>query len=76
MAAFELRFSIRKKLKNRKLVERLLTLALTGLLHVQIPEPASWRTTTRAFVCHLSFNSIIAKYLKQEVDDGLSVWIG
>ena len=75
VAVFELRFSIRKELKNRKLVERLIIFALIGLLHVQIPEPASRWTTTRAFFCHLSLNFIIAKYWKQEVDDGLNVCV-
>ena len=76
MAVLELRFSIRKELK--KLVQRLISFALIRLLlmlHVQIPKPASRSTTSRAFVCHLSLNFIIAKYLKQEVDDGLSVCV-
>ena len=78
MAACELRVSVRKELKKRKLVERLISFALIGLfhmLHVQIPEPASRSTTTKAFVYHLSLNFIIAKYLKQEADDGLSVCV-
>ena len=75
VAAVELRFSIRKELKNRKLVERLIIFALIGLLHVQVPEPASRWTTTGAFFCHLSLNFIIAKYWKQEVDDGLNVCV-
>ena len=41
VAAVELRFSIRKEFKNGKLVERLISLALIGLLHVQIPEAAN-----------------------------------
>ena len=67
-----------KKNKKRKLTERLVSFALIGLLHpphVQAPEPASMSTTTKAFVCHLFLNFIIAKYLKQEVDDGLSVCV-
>ena len=76
MAVFQLRFSIRKEWKNRKLVERLITFPLIGLLHLQIPEPASRWTTMRGFVSHLSWNFIIAKYLKQEVDDRVSVWVG
>ena len=60
-------------------MERLISFAVFGLLHmlhVQIPGPASRSTISRAFVCHLSLNFIIAKYLKQEVDDGLSVCVG
>ena len=38
---------------------------LVSLFHVQIQEPTSRSTTTRAF--------IITKYLKQEVDDDLSL---
>ena len=67
-----------KKNKKRKLMERLVSFALIGLLHpphVQAPEPPSMSTTTKAFVCHLFLNFIIAKYLKQEVDDGLSVCV-
>ena len=59
-------------------MERLIYFALIGLihlLHVQIPEPASRSITTRAFVCHLCLNFIIAKYLKQAVDNGLSVCV-
>ena len=76
MAAFELSFSIRKELKKkRKLVERLIAFALIDLFHIQIQEPASRSTTTRAIVCHLSLNFVIRKYLKQEVDDDLSVYM-
>ena len=56
-------------------MERLIAFALTGLLHVEIQELASLSTTTRAFACHLSLNFIITKYLKQVVDDDLSVWV-
>ena len=75
---FLITFYCQKKKKKRKLTERLVSFALIGLLHpphVQAPEPASMSTTTKAFVCHLFLNFIIAKYLKQEVDDGLSVCV-
>ena len=52
-------------------MERLTVFALIGLFHVQIQEPASRSTTTRAFACHLHLNFIITKYLKQVVDDDL-----
>ena len=47
--------------------------ALIILFHVQIQEPASRSTTTRAFVFLAKFT--IAKYLKQEVDDNLRVCV-
>ena len=78
MAAFELLVSVRKEIKKRKLVERLISFALIGLfhmLHVEIPGPASRSTTARAFACDLSLSFIVAKYLKQEVDDGLSLCV-
>ena len=56
-------------------MERLTVFALIGLFHVQIQEPASRSTTTRAFVCHLHLNVIIKKYLKQEVDDDLKLCV-
>ena len=56
-------------------MERLIAYALIDLFHVQIQEPANRSTTTRAFICHLSLNFIISKYLKQEVGDDLSVCI-
>ena len=43
------------------------------LFHVQMQELANRSTTTRVFICHLSLNFIITKYLKQEVGDDLSV---
>ena len=43
------------------------------MFHVQIQEPASRSTTTKAFVFLAKF--IITKYLKQKVDDNLSVWV-
>ena len=55
-----------------------MSFALINLLHmlnVQTPEIASRSTTTGTFFCHLSLNFIIAKYLKQEVDDVLSVCV-
>ena len=59
-------------------MERLISFALISLLHllhVQLLEPASRSTAARAFVCHISLNYIIAKYLKHEVDDGSSVCV-
>ena len=56
-------------------MERLIAFALIGLLHVQIQEPASRSTTTKIFLCHLSLDFIIAKYLKQEFDDDLSICV-
>ena len=55
-------------------MERLISFALIGLFFVQVQEPASRSTTTRAIVCYLSSNLIIRKYLKQ-VDDDLSVCV-
>ena len=40
---------------------------------MQIQEPASRSTTTKVFVFLAKF--IVTKYLKQEVDDNLSVWV-
>ena len=54
-------------------MERLIAYALIDLFHVQMQELANRSTTTRAFICHLSLNFIITKYLKQEVCDDLSV---
>ena len=45
MAAFELYFSIRKKEVHREIAFELIS-----LFHVQIQEPISMSTTTRAFV--------------------------
>ena len=44
---------------------------MINLFHVKIQEPESRSTTTTAFVFLKKF--IIAKYLKQEADDDLSV---
>ena len=44
---------------------------MINLFHVKIQEPESRSTTTTAFVFLEKF--IIAKYLKQEADDDLSV---
>ena len=48
-----------------------MTFALINLLHVQIQEPVSRSTTIGTFVFLAKF--IIAKYLKQEVNDDLNV---
>ena len=60
-------------MRNRNLVERLIAYALIDLFHEQMLELANRSTTTRAFICHLSLNFTITKYLKQEVGDDLSV---
>ena len=72
MAAFKVSFSIRKEFqkKKKKLMERL-HFALISLFHVQIQEPSSSSTTTRAFAFLAKF--IIAKYLKLKVDHDLSI---
>ena len=56
-------------------METLIAFALIDFFHVQIQDRANRSTTTRTFVCHLSLNFIITKYLKQEVDDDLSVCV-
>ena len=83
VAAVELRFSIRKELKNRKLVERLISLALIGLLYVQIPEPASRWTRSifwsifQSFVFGFYYRKIFKTRSRWRFDDdspcGLSV---
>ena len=72
LATFEVSFSIRKKILKKK-VNREIAFALISLLHVQIQEPASRSITTRMFVFLGKF--IIAKYLKQEVNDNLSIFV-
>ena len=54
-------------------MEKLVAYVLIDLFHVQLQEPANRSTTTREFICHLSLNLIITKYLKQEVGDDVSV---
>ena len=49
MAAFELCFSIRKEFLKKK-VSGEIAFELISLFHVQIQEPTSRSTTTRAFV--------------------------
>ena len=71
MAAFEVSYSIREEFFKK--VNGEIAFALISLFHVQIQEPASRSTTTTAFVFLAKF--IIAKYLKQEVDDNLSIWM-
>ena len=73
MVAFELSFNIRKEFFKNVCGE--IAFALISLFHVQ--ESASRSTTARE---HLSFlqnllRFIITKYLKQEVDHELSVWV-
>ena len=46
-----------------------------GLFHVQIQEPTSKSTTTGASVFLAKLTIIVTKYLKQEVDDNLSVCV-
>ena len=69
MAAFEVSFSIRKNQKRK--VNREIAFTLISLFHVQIQEPKSRSATTRAFASIAKF--IIVRYLKQEVDDDLSI---
>ena len=71
MAAFELSFRIQN---FKEKVSGEITFALISLFHVQMQEPKAGRLPQE----HLSFlqnllNFIITKYLKQEVDDDLSV---
>ena len=72
MAAFELRFSVRKGYYKKK-VSGEIAFALMSLLHVQMQEPASRSTTASAFVFLAKF--IIEKFLKQKVNDDLSVCV-
>ena len=58
---------------NRLPESNQIAFALVNLFHIQIQEPASRSTTTRAFVFLAKFT--IAKYLKQEVDDNLRVCV-
>ena len=74
MAAFELCFSIGKEFFQKK-VSREITYDLISLFHVQIQEPTNMSTTRRAFTLQNLLKFIITKYLKQEVDDDLSVYI-
>ena len=71
MAAFEVSYSTREEFFKK--VNGEIAFALISLFHVQIQEPASRSTTTTTFVFLAKF--IIAKYLKQEVDDNLSIWM-
>ena len=56
-------------------MERLIAFDLNGFLHVQMQEPASRSTTMSAFAFDLILNFIIAKYLKQEFDNDLSICV-
>ena len=49
LAAFELSFSIRKKIKQKK-TSREIAFALISLFHMQIQKPQSKSTTMRVFV--------------------------
>ena len=55
-----------------------MALALISLFHVQIQEPSSRSTTMKLFVFLAKFLDFffITKYLKQEVNDDLSVYMG
>ena len=73
VAAFEVSFSIRKRIKKKK-VNGGIAFALISLFHVQIQEPTTRSTTTRAFLFLAKF--IVTQYLKQEVDDNFSGCVG
>ena len=75
MAAFALSFSIRKELKKKKKVSEIDS-TLISLFHVQIQEPASSSTTTKAFVFLANFADIYHhKIFKTRNDDDLSIYI-
>ena len=59
-----------KNFKKKK-VNGEIAFALISFFHVQIQEPASRSTTTRAFVFLAKF--VVTKYLKQEINDDFSV---
>ena len=72
--AFELCFSIRKEFLKKK-INGEIAYELISLFPVQMQEPTSRSTTTRAFVFLQNLlNFIIPKYLKQ-VHDNLSVFV-
>ena len=48
-------------------------MALISLFHVQIQEPTGRSPVTRAFVFLANF--IVIKYLKQEIDGDLSIYM-
>ena len=74
VAAFALSFSIRKELKKKKVSE--IDSTLISLFHVQIQEPASSSTTTKAFVFLANFADIYHhKIFKTRNDDDLSIYI-
>ena len=50
-----------------------IAISLFSLFHVQILEPANRSTTARVFVFLAKFT--IGKYLKQEVDDDLGIYL-
>ena len=54
VAAFEISFSTRKEYKKRKLMEKLHLLLLACFMY-KYKIPASWSTTTRAFVSLTKF---------------------
>ena len=58
--------SVRKEFLKKKVNDEI-AFGLISLFHVQIQEPASRSTATKAFAFLVKF--IIAKHLKQEVDD-------
>ena len=62
-------FSIKKEFKKKKANGKKRKFTLISLFRVQIQEPVSRSTTARTFVFPAKF--IMAKYLKQEVNDNL-----
>ena len=75
LSAFEVSFSIRKKFSKKKSNGEI-AFALISLFHVQIQEPAN-RSTTMPFLQNFSnYHKIyVTKYLKQEVNDNLSIFV-
>ena len=73
VATFEVSFSTRKQFFKKENKWGYTASALSDLFHVQRQEPASSTTTTRAFVFLAKL--IITKYLKEGVDEDLSVCV-
>ena len=75
VAAFEFCFSIRKEFLKKK-VSGEIAFDLISLFHVQIQGSTGRSTTMREFVfLENLLNFIITKYLKQEIDDDLSICV-
>ena len=72
MAASEVSLLSEKNFKKKK-VNGQIAFALISLFPVQIQEPASRSTTTREFVFLAKF--MIVKYLKQGVNENLSIFV-